>query len=51
MLDENIKDKRNLLAHGGAVTTEIASALRDTIIGDLDKRGILCWLVEHVEPE
>ncbi len=51
MLDENIKDKRNLLAHGGAVTTEIASALRDTIIGDLDKRGILCWLAEHIEPE
>jgi len=50
MLDENIKDKRNLLAHGGAVTAEIASSLRDSIIGDLNKPGVLCWLAIYVEP-
>ena len=47
MIAENIKDKRNLLAHGGAITGEIASSLRESIIGDRNKPGILCWLVEH----
>ncbi len=50
MIAENIKDKRNLLAHGSAITGEIASSLRESIIGDRNKPGILCWLVEHVEP-
>jgi len=50
MIDEQIKDKRNLLAHGGAVTKEVASSLRENIIGDRNRPGILCWLVEHFEP-
>lgn len=50
MIDEKIKEKRNLLAHGGAVTKEIASSLRESIIGDRNKPGILCWLVEYIEP-
>ena len=49
MIDEKIKDKRNLLAHGDAVTSEVASSLRENIIGDRNRPGILCWLVEHVE--
>jgi len=50
MIDEQIKDKRNLLAHGGAVTKEVALSLRENIIGDRNRPGILCWLVEHFEP-
>jgi hypothetical protein len=50
MINEQIKDKRNLLAHGGAVTKEVASSLRENIIGDRNRPGILRWLVEHFEP-
>jgi hypothetical protein len=50
MIDEKIKDKRNLLAHGGAVTQEIAFSLHESIIGDRHSSGILCWLVEHLDP-
>lgn len=50
MIDENIKDKRNLLAHGGAVTREIATSLYENIIGDRKKPGILYWLAENLQP-
>jgi hypothetical protein len=50
MLVDQIKDKRNLLAHGGAISKEIASVLRDTVIGSRNKPGILCWLAEYVAP-
>ena len=49
MIDQNIKDKRNLLAHGGAITREIAESLREAIIGDRSKQGMLCWLAEHMD--
>jgi len=42
---------RNLLAHGGIISRDIASTLRNSIIGDKHTQGILCWLVEHVEPK
>ena len=41
---------RNLLAHGGLVNHDIAATLRNSIIGDKHTQGILCWLVEHVDP-
>src|SRR5207248_7684583 len=50
MVDEAIIIKRNLLAHGGAVTGEIAASLRRSIIGDRIKPGVLCWLAEYVYP-
>ena len=50
MIDEQIKDKRNVLAHGGSVTREVALLLRECIIGDRNRPGILCWLVECMEP-
>ena len=50
MIDENIKDKRNLLAHGDAVTSEAATSLRESIIGDRNNPGILCWLAEYLDP-
>ncbi len=49
MIDERIKNKRNLLAHGGVVTKEVALSLRESIIGDRNRPGILCWLVECME--
>lgn len=49
MIHHNVKDKRNLLAHGGTVTKEIAASLREAIIGDRSKPGMLCWLAEHMD--
>lgn len=48
IIHENIQEKRNTLAHGGIVTREDATQLRESIIGDRGNPGILCWLVEHV---
>jgi hypothetical protein len=50
MFAKKIKDKRNLLAHGEAITQQTASSLRENIIGNRTKPGILCWLVEHMKP-
>jgi hypothetical protein len=50
MVEHAIKDKRNQLAHGGAITREIASSLRESVIGDRKKTGILCWLAENMGP-
>lgn len=50
MIDENIQAKRNLLAHGDAVTSEVASSLRESIIGTRNNPGILCWLTEYLDP-
>jgi hypothetical protein len=50
MVEHDIKDKRNQLAHGGAISREIASSLRESVIGDRNKPGILCWLAEYMEP-
>lgn len=48
IMNENIKDKRNVLAHGGTVTRDDAAQLRESIIEDRSNPGILCWLVEHI---
>ncbi len=45
-----LKEKRNMLAHGEAITRELATSLRESVIGDRSRPGMLCWLVEHVEP-
>jgi DNA topoisomerase IA len=50
MIAENIREKRNLLAHGETVTKEIATSLYEHIIGDRHKPGLLCWLAENLEP-
>jgi hypothetical protein len=47
---EQVLKYRNLLAHGGIVNRDIAASLRESIIGDKYTRGILCWLVDHVDP-
>ena len=46
---EQMLTYRNLLAHGGIVNRDIASTLRDSIIGDKHTPGVLCWLVEHID--
>lgn len=48
MLTEQMREKRNLLAHGEAISREVATSLRDCVIGDRRHTGILCWLAEHV---
>jgi hypothetical protein len=48
--NEQVKDHRNCLAHGDFVDRNIAASLRNSIIGDKRTPGILCWLVEHIEP-
>jgi hypothetical protein len=48
---DQILTYRNLLAHGGIVNHDIAVTLRNSIIGDKHTQGILCWLVEHVDPK
>ncbi|BCL80116.1 hypothetical protein ccbrp13_25810 [Ktedonobacteria bacterium brp13] len=47
---QNVKDSRNSLAHGGAITKETAQTLREIVIGDRSNPGILCWLAEHLVP-
>ncbi|HVB25622.1 MAG TPA: hypothetical protein VNG51_27040 [Ktedonobacteraceae bacterium] len=49
MVSQNITEKRNLLAHGGAITKEIAESLREAIIGNRSQQGMLCWLAEHLD--
>ena len=49
MLNEQMREKRNLLAHGETISKEVATSLRDCIIGDRYQTGILCWLVEYVD--
>lgn len=50
MVTDQLKEKRNLLAHGEAISKEIASVLRESVIGTRNKPGILCWLAEHLDP-
>ena len=40
---------RNHLAHGDPVPQSIAEILRNTIIGDREHPGLLCWFVEHLD--
>ncbi|WP_220210263.1 hypothetical protein [Reticulibacter mediterranei] len=47
---EQIKEKRNQLAHGGPVPRETAHALREIVIGDRSTPGILGWLAEQLAP-
>ena len=44
-----VKEKRNTLAHGGAITKDMAQALREIVIGDRNTPGVLCWLAEHLD--
>ena len=50
MVTDQIKDKRNMLAHGNAIPKEVALVLRESVIGTRYKPGILCRLAEYVEP-
>ena len=49
MTAEHIKEKRNALAHGGTIGREVAASLRESIIGDRSRPGVLCWIVEHID--
>jgi hypothetical protein len=44
-----VKEKRNTLAHGGAITQAMAQTLREIVIGDRHTPGVLCWLAEHLD--
>jgi hypothetical protein len=48
---EEIAKKRNNLAHGGIVPQSDAWTLRNVIIGQKGKLGILIWLAENLEPK
>jgi hypothetical protein len=50
LMDNDVIVYRNHLAHGEPIAQNVAKALRETIIGDGGQPGILCWLVEHLEP-
>lgn len=46
---EGVKAKRNQLAHGVAITREVAQALRTVIVGDINKPGVLIWLARNLD--
>jgi len=48
--EEKVKENRNLLAHGGTISKEIASSLRTIVIGTGSKPGILSRLAEQLFP-
>ena len=50
MVTDQLKEKRNMLAHGEAISKEVALNLRESVIGTRYKPGILCWLAEHLDP-
>ena len=50
MVREKVRENRNLLAHGGIVNEQIATALRDSILGDKNNPGLLHWLIRNLEP-
>ena len=50
MVDKEVVDHRNHLAHGEPIQKETAELLRETIIGDGDNMGILRWLVRSTDP-
>lgn len=43
-----VKEKRNTLAHGGAITQDMAQALWEIVIGDRHTPGVLCWLADFM---
>ena len=45
-----LREKRNMLAHGEAISKETASRLRESVIGTPYRSGILLWLAEHLDP-
>lgn len=51
MCTEEIRQKRNTLAHGDTVTKESAASLRSFVVGSQHKPGILCWLTQHLAPD
>jgi hypothetical protein len=51
LVKEKVREYRNLLAHGGPVTEQVATSLRDSILGDKNNPGLLHWLVKHLDPE
>jgi hypothetical protein len=50
MSQEKIHEKRNKLAHGEAITKELAADLHKLVIGTMNKPGILRTLAELVDP-
>lgn len=50
MSQEKIHEKRNKLAHGEAITKELAVDLHELVIGTMHKPGILRTLAELIDP-
>ncbi|MEO6889724.1 MAG: hypothetical protein ABI456_10540 [Ktedonobacteraceae bacterium] len=50
LVNEQIREKRNQLAHGDVITREVATTLREFVSGDRNWPGVLCWLAEGMEP-
>lgn len=50
MSQAKIHDKRNRLAHGEAISKELATDLHEIVIGNMHKPGILRTLAELVDP-
>jgi hypothetical protein len=51
MVSGKLKDRRNQLAHGNPISQDTALALRELILGkNRNQPGVLCWLVEALEP-
>ena len=50
IVDAELKDKRNHLAHGEATPRAEAQVIRSLLIGSRGEPGVLCWLAEHLDP-
>jgi len=51
MIDGRVSRSRNELAHGGPISETLAQQLRETILGNKNKVGLLYRLVESIEPQ
>lgn len=51
MVNANVAQIRNRLAHGEHIERRDAEKLRDIILGENEEIGILHWLVGHLDPK
>jgi hypothetical protein len=48
--NEQIVSTRNYLAHGEPIKHDMATRLRDQIIGKQGQEGLLSWIIKHLDP-
>ena len=48
---DGVRVRRNKLAHGEMISQSDAQTLRNAIIGQKEKPGILIWIAENLEPK